>query len=306
MIADSVRTEAYRNFILQNAQLFKGKVVMDVGCGTGILSYFCSQAGAKKVFSIDNSDIIDIAKKIANENSMHNIQFIKKKVELIDTLGPDYSNVDIIISEWMGYCLLFECMLPSVLIARDRFCGNGGLVYPDVASMFVCGWYDEKYYNNKISFWSEVYGFKMNSMKDQIWIEPQTENIPSTAINTDTCMFKSFNINTVKIDELDFTSPFKITVKNCKVLHGFVVYFDIDFSINCTNPVSFSTGPQTKDTHWHQTIFILKTPEQVEDNDVVQGSITCRRKKHLRNLNITISFTIQGKSTSPTSYHYTL
>ena len=48
---------AYKDAILQNKHLFKDKVVLDVGCGTGILSIFCAQAGAKHVYGIDNSNI---------------------------------------------------------------------------------------------------------------------------------------------------------------------------------------------------------------------------------------------------------
>ena len=49
MIKDSVRTNAYKDAILKNKHLFKNKVVLDVGCGTGILSMFAAQAGAKHV-----------------------------------------------------------------------------------------------------------------------------------------------------------------------------------------------------------------------------------------------------------------
>jgi protein arginine N-methyltransferase 1 len=45
MLKDQVRTRTYQNAILQNPDLFKGKVVLDVGCGTGILSLFAAKVG---------------------------------------------------------------------------------------------------------------------------------------------------------------------------------------------------------------------------------------------------------------------
>ncbi len=45
--------------------------------------------------------------------------------------------VDIIISEWMGYFLLRESMLDSVLVARDRFLKPGGALYPSHARLYL-------------------------------------------------------------------------------------------------------------------------------------------------------------------------
>ena len=42
-----------------------------------------------------------------------------------------------IISEWMGYCLLYESMLPSVLWARDRYLAPGGTMMPNHLTMFI-------------------------------------------------------------------------------------------------------------------------------------------------------------------------
>lgn len=73
MLKDSIRTDSYRDFIYDNKRIFKDKVVLDVGCGTGILSMFCAKAGAKKVIAVDNSNIIDRAKEIVYENGLGDV-----------------------------------------------------------------------------------------------------------------------------------------------------------------------------------------------------------------------------------------
>jgi protein arginine N-methyltransferase 1 len=52
MLKDEVRTLSYRNSIYNNKHLFKDKIVLDVGCGTGILSMFAAKAGAKHVYGV--------------------------------------------------------------------------------------------------------------------------------------------------------------------------------------------------------------------------------------------------------------
>jgi protein arginine N-methyltransferase 1 len=58
MLKDEVRTRTYQMAILNNSHLFRNKVVLDVGCGTAILSMFAVQAGAAVVYAVDCSSII--------------------------------------------------------------------------------------------------------------------------------------------------------------------------------------------------------------------------------------------------------
>merc|ERR1711973_319834 len=119
MLKDEVRTLTYRNSMINNKHLFKDKIVLDIGCGTGILSMFAKKAGAKHVYGIDMSSIIDHAQTIIKQNGFEDsITLIKGKVE--EVVLP-VEKVDIIISEWMGYCLLYESMLDTALYARDKW-----------------------------------------------------------------------------------------------------------------------------------------------------------------------------------------
>ena len=59
MLKDEVRTLTYRNAMYHNKHLFRGKVVLDVGCGTGILSMFAVKAGAKHVYGVSLTRILN-------------------------------------------------------------------------------------------------------------------------------------------------------------------------------------------------------------------------------------------------------
>eukprot|EP01084_Bolivina_argentea_P314220 544243_1 len=130
MLKDQVRTGTYQKAIMSNPHLFKNKIVLDIGCGTGILSMFAAKAGAKHVYGIEMAGIAHNARLIVKENGYADrITIIKGKVEEIE-LPSDVKQVDIIISEWMGYFLLYESMLNTVLFARDKWLRPDGLIMP--------------------------------------------------------------------------------------------------------------------------------------------------------------------------------
>ncbi|RKP09412.1 S-adenosyl-L-methionine-dependent methyltransferase, partial [Thamnocephalis sphaerospora] len=293
MLKDRVRTEAYRDFMYDNKHFFDGKIVLDVGCGTGILSMFAAKSGAARVFAVDNSNIIEQAKKIAKENGLDDrITFIRGKVEEIKLPVP---TVDIIISEWMGYFLLFEAMLDSVLVARDKFLAPDGILAPNRSSIHLIGIEDEGLMNDKIDFWSDVYGFKMQTVQRTVYNEAIVDTVNAETRITDSCCLQSFDHNVVAAAQLDFKTKFTLRASKDATLHAFLGYFDIDFETTADDtdarPVMFTTGPHGIETHWKQTIFVLKESLSVKEGDIITGVFTCQKStENQRELDLDISY----------------
>lgn len=82
------------------------------------------------------------------------ITLVKGKLEEADLPIKEF---DIIISEWMGYFLLYESMLDTVLLARDKYLKPGGLIFPDVATLYLAAIEDSDYKEEKIN--CEPYSF---------------------------------------------------------------------------------------------------------------------------------------------------
>jgi len=290
MLQDSVRTSSYRDFFYNNKSFFKGKTVLDVGCGTGILSMFAAKAGAKKVYSVDNSSIIAKARKNVKENGLEDIITLYYG-QIEDIVLPE--KVDVIVSEWMGYFLLFEGMLDSVIKARDKYLVDGGLMGPSDTSIILSLIENEDWINSYYNYWNDVYGFKMTSMKKEYILDGQVAIMNPESIVSDEVTVKSWDLNKASIEDLSFTSEFKFTcVKDARV-HGICGYFDITFK-NPNDPtfenVYFSTSLLCKPTHWKQCTFILENAFNVKQGEVIQGTITVARlKRNHRNLKVDLS-----------------
>ncbi|GME74736.1 unnamed protein product [Ambrosiozyma monospora] len=300
MLKDRVRTLSYRSAIMKNKHLFKDKIVLDVGCGTGVLSMFAAQAGAKHVIAVDMSNIIEMAQQVIDLNGFSDkITLLRGKLE--DVKMP-YDKVDIIISEWMGYFLLYESMLDTVLIARDRYLKKGGLIFPDKASIQIAMIEDAEYKDEKIHFWEnpqELYGFDYSPFVKVAMSEPLVDIVDNKAVVTSHNEIIEFDLNTVTIEELAFHKNFKLNVTQDSLVHALLAWFDIEFpSDSKQGKVVFSTGPHAKYTHWKQTVFYLDEVLDVKRGETIEGSIASRPNK-FNNRDLDIELEWDFKASGP-------
>uniref|UniRef100_A0A7N2KXT3 Uncharacterized protein n=1 Tax=Quercus lobata TaxID=97700 RepID=A0A7N2KXT3_QUELO len=293
MLKDVVRTKTYQNVIYQNKFLFKDKVVLDVGAGTGILSLFCAKAGAAHVYAVECSHMADMAKEIVEANGFSNvITVLKGKIEEIDL---PVAKVDIIISEWMGYFLLFENMLNTVLHARDKWLVEDGVVLPDKTSLYLTAIEDAEYKDDKIEFWNNVYGFDMSCIKKQALMEPLVDTVDQNQIVTNCQLLKTMDISKMAPGDASFTAPFKLVAERDDYIHALVAYFDVSFT-KCHKLTGFSTGPRSRVTHWKQTVLYLEDVLTICEGEAIVGSLAvAQNKKNPRDVDIMLKYSLNGR-----------
>jgi len=282
MLKDRARTEAYRDALDLIVKKENSPVVFDIGSGTGILSLFAARAGAKKVIGIDAADFIKYARRIVEKNGYSDkITLVKSKVEELNLDGEE--KADIIVSEWMGYGLLFESMLDSVLVARDRWLKPGGVLVPNKAAIFVQGQCDSR----KFDFWNEVYGFDFSELGTMRPTEAIVGVVKPETIITDRVLMYDIDIQTVTKEELDFSTSGKLVATQDTKLTSVVISFDCEMVAG--SGLILSTSAETIPTHWAQTILYLDKFLPLKKGEEVDISLTYKRSKSFnRDIEITL------------------
>jgi hypothetical protein len=132
MLLDDARMSSYRRAIEASVQ--PGDVVIDIGCGTGVLSFMACEAGAKKVYAIEAGPIIDVARELAADNGFADrIEFIESWSKQVDITEP----ADVLITETIGSAGLDEGIIAWIADARQRLLKPDAVVMPQRLRVWV-------------------------------------------------------------------------------------------------------------------------------------------------------------------------
>ena len=279
MLQDYVRTSAYRDAIMKNTANFKGKVVMDVGTGSGILAFFAAQAGAKRVYAVEASAMSKHAETLVKANGFSDvIKVIKGKVEEIEI--PE--KVDVIISEPMGFMLIHERMLESYVEARNRFLKPDGLMFPSVGTIYMAPFSDPAVYkeqSDKVQFWTtkNFFGIDLSPLREQALKDHFAQPIvgyfdPKILLSND-FVTHEINFGKVTLEEMrKIRVNFKFKINRTELMHGIASWFDVDFNGKQLSH-KLCTGPFSAGTHWYQCRLLMQKPLAVNETQYVSGHL---------------------------------
>ena len=280
MMQDFIRTSTYQNAMLQNYPDFQDKIVLDVGAGSGILSFFAIQAGARRVYAVEASSMALHCEELVRKNNLSDkIIVMYGKIEEVDI--PE--DVDTIISEPMGYMLYNERMLESFVHAR-KFLKEGGNMFPTKGDLYLAPFTDEALYMeqySKSNFWYQqsFYGVDISHLREQAFEEYFKQPVVDTFdIRILTAKPIRHNANFLTVRESDFEEisiPFQFPIETTAMIHGLAFWFEVAF-IGSLKTVWLSTSPTQQLTHWYQVRCLLKFPIFAKVGQVVEGRLVMK------------------------------
>jgi 2-polyprenyl-3-methyl-5-hydroxy-6-metoxy-1,4-benzoquinol methylase len=265
MLRDEPRMAYYIAALESLKPQIAGKRVLEVGCGTGVLSLLCWKiCGPKEIVAVEaTKSTADLAEEIFNRNNA-NITVVHSRVEdLTGILSPE--SFDVLLSEWMGFYLLHEGMLDSVIYARDHFCTSEVIMIPDRATLRCAAWYAEQFLTERVWSWSrylrdfqlDFSPFGQLELANNIGV-PVVDIFSESEIISDEQVLLDLDLRTVSIDFFRKS--------------GDIVNKQIAFTVNKQNQyftglmffwmvgngqVQLETAPYAPPTHWKQVGILL-------------------------------------------------
>ncbi|MBW1914820.1 MAG: methyltransferase domain-containing protein [Deltaproteobacteria bacterium] len=279
MLEDTERTGMYHQSITLNMKDFMDKVVMDVGAGSGILSFFAAHAGARKVYAIEATEMANHAHTLVKANGLSGqIEVIQEKIE--DLQLPE--KVDIIVSEPMGIFLVHERMMEVYALARERWLKPDGKMFPSKGRIFLAPFTDNYLHSSHVTktrFWenTEFYSIDVSSLAgtalSNYFSKPFVGPVDQNTLMAEPSSHE-FNFLTVAPkDYAQFKIELNFTATSTGLMHGLAGWFDVHFE-GTSYLGHLSTAPSSPATHWLQIRFLFEQPIAMNIGQKFSGTVS--------------------------------
>ena len=280
MLADKVRVDSYYRAITKHVK--EGDTMIDLGTGTGILSFFASRKKPKVIYALDHSEIIETAKKIAKHNNTNSIKFIRTHSK--DFTVPE--KVDVIVHEQIGEYVFNESMVESITDLRDRLLKKNGKIIPNKFEVFIEPVTMREDYRVPFIWEQTVHNVRFDCLKCE-----KGEKLKNSEYYYHQCVqpyevdsflckpegVMAMDLETVQKEDLLRALKYRKTIERDGRLDGLCFYFKVIFD----DEISFDISPKSRNTSWGIWIFRTKT-EEFKKGDVLEFNWAIEDIKDIR------------------------
>jgi enediyne biosynthesis protein CalE3 len=262
MLADSLRVEAFRGALEKTVR--PGDVVIDLGCGTGVLAFLAAKLGAKKVYAIEVSEIIETAKTIRIANRLQHVVELIPRLSYLTAL-PE--RADVIVSETLGNFGLDEGIVGSIGDARARLLKDGGRIIPRAIEILAAPMESPDLHAHVGAFRSDLFDLDFSSVRPYAASLMVQARVDPSGLLAEPAMIGRFDLQVAGNADLRTSATFRIVRSG--VLHGIAGWFRAQI----VDGIELTNAPVAAKTSWQQMFLPLEVPVTVRPGDSVSFSL---------------------------------
>jgi type I protein arginine methyltransferase len=266
MLADAPRMEAYAAALRHTVK--PDSVVMDLGCGPGVLALLACKLGARRVYAVEPENAIALAREAAAANGCSD------RIEFFENLSTEINIPEpatIIVSDLRGVLPWFQQHIPSIIDARKRLLARGGILIPHrdilwAAVVEAPEQYEElvgPWRNNKFELDLSAGARLLTNTWRKTHIKPEQFLAPPICWTT---------IDYYEVDSPDIRAGISWRAARTGTAHGFAIWFDSQL----VDDIGFSNHPAEPQMIYGVGLFPLPRPVEIVEGERIELRLAAR------------------------------
>ena len=258
----------------------------------GLLPMLCARHGAAAVVVLDPSAVVPLCREVAEGNGMGGqggeggrLRYVQHSVGEVVGMSargeavPEglrgegeggFAQFDFIFMDWVSNLLVNDVKgVEDLVTARGCFLAPGGEVMPSAATLKAVGLSDYDYHQSTLEWWSNVYGFRMDAMRQCVESEPTTGSVPANTIVTHPATIARVTASEITVENcsLDRSFELKLSYPAASTVHFLTLFCDVEYVTRANSGFRVECGPTKDESDVPPTSFALPkflplSPEQ--------------------------------------------
>lgn len=266
MIADRNRSETYTQAL--RGAIRPGAVVMDIGTGPGIMAVKACQLGAGRVYAIEPSEVIQVAREVAAVNQCAD------KIEFFEDVSTKVTvpvRADVIVSDLRGILPPFGQHIPSIVDARKRFLAPGGTLIARKDRIWAAVVDVPKVYHNIVDAW-DCNGLDqdLRVARRRVLNEFRKALVTPDQLLTAPQLWATLDYTTIECPDVRATLKWETERKGTG--HGILLWFDMELA----DGVMYTSGPTSPDSVYSSAFFPWLEPMPLAEGQNVSVDLEAK------------------------------